>query len=77
LLLVVLLTKPFGPEELLARIRVWLRRTVPQDDAESGRVNADDLVIDYDRRRVLRGDDEIRLTPKEFEQYRFVTDYTG
>ena len=26
-----------------------------------------DLVIDYNRRRVLRGDEEIRLTPKEFE----------
>jgi two-component system KDP operon response regulator KdpE len=63
------ITKPFGPEELLARIRVWLRRTVPENDAESGCMNAGDLVIDYDRRRVLRGDDEIRLTPKEFELF--------
>ena len=30
-------------------------------------LRAGDLTIDYDRRRVLRGDDEIRLTPKEFE----------
>ncbi|HEV3057162.1 MAG TPA: winged helix-turn-helix domain-containing protein, partial [Vicinamibacterales bacterium] len=39
---------------------------------ESGRLHAGDLVIDYDRRRVLRGDDEIRLTPKEFELLGFL-----
>src|SRR3954451_14787774 len=52
-------TKPFGPEELLARIRVWLRRLATDDRAESGRVVVGDLTIDYDRRRLLRGDDEI------------------
>jgi two-component system, OmpR family, KDP operon response regulator KdpE len=58
-------TKPFGPEELLARIRVALRRVMSED--ASGHFHAGDLTIDYDRRRVLRGDAEIRLTPKEFE----------
>lgn len=61
------ITKPFGPEELLARIRVALRRVFSEDDAESGRVTCGDLVIDYDRRRVVRCGEEIRLTPKEFE----------
>jgi two-component system, OmpR family, KDP operon response regulator KdpE len=65
-------TKPFGPEELLARIRVWLRRVMSDDRVESGRVTISDLTIDYDRRRVLRGDDEIRLTPKEFELLAFM-----
>jgi two-component system KDP operon response regulator KdpE len=60
-------TKPFGPEELLARIRVALRRVMSEDDAEKGVLRAGDLTIDYDRRRVLRGETEIRLTPKEFE----------
>jgi two-component system KDP operon response regulator KdpE len=60
-------TKPFGPEELLARIRVALRRVFSAEDAPSGRLKAGDLTIDYDRRRVLRADEEIRLTPKEFE----------
>jgi two-component system KDP operon response regulator KdpE len=60
-------TKPFGPEELLARIRVALRRVMSEDDAEKGLLRAGDLTIDYDRRRVLRGGTEIRLTPKEFE----------
>lgn len=60
-------TKPFGPEELLARIRVALRRVASEDDTESGQFRAGDLTIDYDRRRVLRHETEIRLTPKEFE----------
>lgn len=60
-------TKPFGPEELLARIRVALRRVFSVQDARSGRLQAGDLAIDYDRRRVQRGSDEIRLTPKEFD----------
>jgi two-component system KDP operon response regulator KdpE len=60
-------TKPFGPEELLARIRVALRRAGSEEAAETGLFRAGDLSIDYDRRRVLRGDTEIRLTPKEFE----------
>jgi two-component system KDP operon response regulator KdpE len=60
-------TKPFGPEELLARIRVALRRVRSEDDAETGVFRAGDLTIDYDRRRVLRLATEIRLTPKEFE----------
>jgi two-component system KDP operon response regulator KdpE len=59
-------TKPFGAEELLARIRVALRR-VQFAGEHTGQFRAGDLTIDYDRRRVLRGDDEIRLTPKEFE----------
>ena len=60
-------TKPFGPEELLARIRVALRRVFATDEEPAGQLQAGDLTIDYDRRRVQRGADEIRLTPKEFE----------
>lgn len=61
------ITKPFGPEELLARIRVALRRVPSEDTADTGQCRVGDLTIDYDRRRVLRQDTEIRLTPKEFE----------
>ena len=60
-------TKPFSPEELLARIRVALRRGFSEEQPESGRSQFGDLTIDYDRRRVVRQADEIRLTPKEFE----------
>ncbi len=61
------ITKPFGPEELLARIRVALRRVHTEDEPETGRVTLGDLTIDHDRRRVLRGDEEVHLTPKEFD----------
>jgi two-component system KDP operon response regulator KdpE len=60
-------TKPFGPEELLARIRVALRRRAEAVADTSGTLAAGGLVIDFDRRRVVRDGDEIRLTPKEFE----------
>lgn len=60
-------TKPFGPEELLARIRVALRRVEADKAQDTGVLRAGDLTIDYDRRRVVRGDAEIRLTPKEFD----------
>ena len=60
-------TKPFGPEELLARIRVALRRVVGRRRrrrrATAGR-RPDDRLRPSPR---LRGDDEIRLTPKEFD----------
>jgi two-component system KDP operon response regulator KdpE len=60
-------TKPFGPEELLARIRVALRRTAADQTSQTGALQAGALTIDYDRRRVVRDEIEIRLTPKEFE----------
>jgi two-component system KDP operon response regulator KdpE len=66
------ITKPFGPEELLARIRVWLRRVLAEVPDDSGHVQLGDLTIDFDRRRLLRGGEEIRLTPKEFELLAFM-----
>lgn len=60
-------TKPFGPEELLARVRVALRRVMSDEATETGLLRAGDLTIDYDRRRVLRGNHQIRLTPKELD----------
>jgi two-component system KDP operon response regulator KdpE len=37
------------------------------DEDPAGRLQVGDMTIDYDRHRVFRGDDEIRLTPKEFD----------
>jgi two-component system, OmpR family, KDP operon response regulator KdpE len=65
-------TKPFGPDELIARIRVALRRVLVTSESSSGRLRAGDLTIDYDRHRVLRDTDEIRLTPKEFDLLAFL-----
>src|SRR5512136_1791978 len=54
-------TKPFGPEELLARVRVALRRSLGDEAAPTGQVTHGDLTIDFDRRRVMRKGEEIHL----------------
>ena len=69
-------TKPFGSEELLARVRVALRR-VEAPGAPEGQFTCGDLVIDRARRRVVRGGEEIRLTPKEFELLVFFAQRPG
>lgn len=60
-------TKPFDTEELLARIRTALRhqRLTTADD-EAGIVEAGQVRIDLEHRRVLRDGDQIHLTPKEY-----------
>jgi two-component system KDP operon response regulator KdpE len=70
-------TKPFAPEELLARIRAALRRRARGDIEPVGRLVVGDLTIDYDRRRVVRGEEELRLTPKEFEVLTFLARQPG
>ncbi len=60
-------TKPFGPEELLARIRVALRRVSEAATPDVERVQVGDITIDFARHRVGRGDEEVKLTPKEFD----------
>ena len=69
-------TKPFGAEELLARIRVALRRVDPTP-ASTGPIVRGDLVIDRDRHSVSRGDDRIRLTPKEFDLLVLLAQHPG
>ena len=64
-------TKPFSPAELLARIRVALRRTAAPEESLNGQVQLGGFIIDYDRRRVQRGAQDIRLTPKEFQLLSF------
>jgi two-component system KDP operon response regulator KdpE len=70
-------TKPFGPEELLARVRVAMRRLASDDRVERGLFQAGDIVIDYDRHRVTRSHTEIRLTPKEFELLSLLARHQG
>ncbi len=70
-------TKPFGPEELLARVRAALRRVFSEEPADVGRAQYGALSIDYDRRRVLRAEEEIRLTPKEFDLLCFLARNAG
>lgn len=62
------LTKPFGVGELLARIRVLLRRSVAIDRSETATVfMLGDIRVDFDSRQVFRGEEEIHLTPIEYK----------
>jgi two-component system KDP operon response regulator KdpE len=69
-------TKPFGTEELLARVRAALRRS-ETSSAQVGPIVRGTLVIDRERFRVLRDEEEVRLTPKEFELLTFLAQHPG
>jgi two-component system KDP operon response regulator KdpE len=60
-------TKPFGTEELLARVRATLRRSGGESDDAS--FDAGDFRVDIDARRVHARGREVRLTPKEFQLF--------
>jgi len=64
------LTKPFGIGELLARIRVSLRRSVQQVTEPIFRVA--DLEVDLARRRVTVRGEEVQLTPTEYDLLRLL-----
>jgi two-component system KDP operon response regulator KdpE len=70
-------TKPFGSGEFLARVRAALRRRSASDQPEAGQWQRGDLTIDFDRRRVVRGDVEVRLTPKEFDLLALMARHPG
>jgi DNA-binding response OmpR family regulator len=62
------LTKPFAPQELLARVRAVLRRTEQGGSTSAPSiVRCGALTIDFVRRRVLVNEDVVKLTPTEFQ----------
>jgi two-component system KDP operon response regulator KdpE len=63
-------TKPFGLDELHARIRVALRRAAGPDSDRAGRVVVGPLVFDAARHEVAVGGRPVDLTPREFELLR-------
>ena len=64
-------TKPFGVQELLARLRVALRHRTRTGDAQSPRIEVGDVTIDLEKRRVTRAGEIVHLTPIE---YRLLTE---
>ncbi|MEO7156281.1 MAG: response regulator transcription factor [Vicinamibacterales bacterium] len=68
-------TKPFGAEELLARIRAAMRRSDAPPQSEP--LVRGELVIDRERFRVLRDGSEVRLTPKEFQLLTYLAQHPG
>ena len=74
------ITKPFGSEELLARVRAALRNN--RYSAAQGRLPGkkfvlDDLVIDYDARQVFISEREINLTQTEYNIIAFLSEHCG
>ena len=71
------ITKPFSPEELLARVRAALRRTLGQDQDARGELRAGPIVINLERRTVSIGDREVHLTPKEYDLLKMLAARAG
>ena len=74
------MTKPFGIAELLARVRAALRsrRSAQGLSAAPGGVfRLQDLLIDYDRRLVSVGGQEVRLTQTEYNILALLSVHTG
>jgi len=59
-------TKPFGADELMARLRAALRHRLQQQGADRT-FTSDDLSVDLVRRLVRRGPEDIKLSPKEYD----------
>ncbi len=69
------IVKPFALEELVARVNLALRRR--GTDAQPGRWQVHDLVLDEEAHRVWRGGDEVTLTPTEFTLLRWLMVHAG
>ena len=75
------ITKPFGTSELLARVRTALRHAASREESTemvyTGVFTAEELTVDYDKRRVfLRGEDA-KLTQNEYKIVALLSKYAG
>jgi two-component system KDP operon response regulator KdpE len=69
------ITKPFGMNELLARVRASLRRG-PAEVEQATIVNVGDFKLDHSKREVSVDGNEIHLTPKEFELLAYLIEHS-
>jgi len=69
------ITKPFSMPELLARIRAALRRMPLSPEAGPQRIALNHVEIDFQSRKVIVQDKEVRLTPKEFDLLRYLVSH--
>ena len=70
-------TKPFQFRELVARLRAVLRRTHVNGNTETGILQAGSLKMDTERRLLWKENEEIRLSPKEFDLLAFMMKNAG
>ncbi len=71
------LTKPFGADELLARLRVALRHAARVAGPPEPVVRAGEVTIDLSRHMVRRGEDEVRLTATEYKLLAYLATNAG
>ncbi len=72
------LTKPFGVGELLARIRVALRKAMPAEEGKPEAMYAlGNIRVDFERRLVFRGPEEVHLTPIEYKLLAVLVKHRG
>jgi two-component system KDP operon response regulator KdpE len=71
------LTKPFGTDELLARLRVALRHAELREGAGEPVVRAGNVVIDLARHIVQRGEEEVHLTATEYNLLAYLATNAG
>jgi two-component system KDP operon response regulator KdpE len=69
-------TKPFGVEELIARIRTALRHRL-QEQGEKPIFRSGDLSVDLVRRIVMVGEHEVKLSPREYDILRLLVGHAG
>jgi len=70
-------TKPFGIDELLARVRASLRRSSSQMETEKTLLESGDFRIELDTRNVTVRGREVHLTPKEFDLLSYFMKHAG
>jgi two-component system, OmpR family, KDP operon response regulator KdpE len=70
-------TKPFGMEELLARVRANLRRTPAADSEQESLIEVGDFRIDLAAHKVTVRRQEVHLTPKEFDLLTYLARHPG
>jgi len=70
------IAKPFSPNELVARIRALLRRS-KRTESESQTIKFGSLVMDLERHTVIDGDQEVKLTAKEFLLLQYLLQHRG
>lgn len=69
-------SKPFGMDELLARIRAAMRHRL-QQEGEKPVFRSGELSVDLVRRIVTRNGEEVKLTPREYELLRLLVAHAG